>query len=200
MHLSFSTIIEILGTIAFTISGAFSAMQKRLDAFGVLILGFVTAIGGGTLRDVLIGNTPVSWMRDISTPLIILATGIITIIFKRRVKNLKITLFFFDALGLGLFTIIGIQKGLAVNLNPGICVALGTITGCFGGVLRDMLLNHIPVLFHKELYAIPCITGGVCYILLLPWVEQQVAETISVVVICTFRVLAVRNNWRLPTV
>jgi uncharacterized membrane protein YeiH len=82
MHLSFSTIIEILGTIAFTISGAFSAMQKRLDLFGVLILGFVTAIGGGTLRDVLIGNTPVSWMRDVSTPLIILTTAALTILFK----------------------------------------------------------------------------------------------------------------------
>jgi uncharacterized membrane protein YeiH len=200
MHLSFSTIIEILGTIAFTISGAFSAMQKRLDAFGVLVLGFVTAIGGGTLRDVLIGNTPVAWLRDINTPLIILGTTIITIIFKHLVKNLKVTLLLFDALGVGLFTIIGIQKGLAVNLNPGICIALGTITGCFGGVLRDVLLNHIPVLFHKELYAIPCITGGVCYILLLPLVEQQVAEAISVVVICTFRILAVRYNWRLPAV
>jgi uncharacterized membrane protein YeiH len=178
MHLSFSTIIEILGTIAFTISGAFSAMQKRLDAFGVLVLGFVTAIGGGTLRDVLIGNTPVAWLRDINTPLIILGTTIITIIFKHLVKNLKVTLLLFDALGVGLFTFMGIQMGLAVNLNPGICIALGTITGCFGGVLRDVLLNHIPVLFHKELYAIPCITGGVCYILLLPLVEQQVAQAL----------------------
>jgi uncharacterized membrane protein YeiH len=200
MHLSFSTIIEILGTIAFTISGAFSAMQKRLDLFGVLILGFVTAIGGGTLRDVLIGNTPVSWMRDVSTPLIILATAILTICFKRLVKNLKVTLFLFDALGLGLFTVIGVQKGLAANLNPGVCIALGTITGCFGGVLRDMLLNHIPVLFHKEIYATACIAGGISYILLLPVVEPQVAEAISVVLICTIRILAVRNNWRLPTV
>ncbi|RFZ90444.1 trimeric intracellular cation channel family protein [Mucilaginibacter conchicola] len=200
MHLSFSAVIEILGTMAFTVSGAFSAMQKKLDAFGVLIIGFVTAIGGGTLRDVLIGNTPVAWMRDLSVPLIILATTAITIGFKNHVSNLKITLLVFDALGLGLFTIIGIQKGLAINLNPGICIALGTITGCFGGVLRDMLLNHIPVLFHKELYAIPCITGGICYILLKPVVEPQIAEGVSVVVISTFRILSVRYNWRLPTV
>lgn len=200
MYLSFSTIIEILGTVAFTVSGAFSAMQKKLDAFGVLIIGFVTAIGGGTLRDVLIGNTPVSWLRDITVPMIILVTTIITIGFKRHVDNLKITLLVFDALGVGLFTIIGIQKGLAIDLNPAICIALGTITGCFGGVLRDMLLNYIPVLFHKELYAIPCITGGICYIYLRRVADQQIAESVSVVVISTFRILSVRFNWRLPRV
>ncbi|RYU90891.1 trimeric intracellular cation channel family protein [Mucilaginibacter terrigena] len=200
MHLSFSSVIEILGIMAFTVSGAFSAMQKRLDVFGVLILGFVTAIGGGTLRDVLIGNTPVSWLRDVNTPLIILGTTIVTIAFKSSVKNLKVTLLVFDALGLGLFTIIGIQKGMAANFNPGICIALGTITGCFGGVLRDMLLNHIPVLFHKELYAVPCIAGGICYILLRAVVEPQIAEGASVVVISAFRILAVRYNWRLPRV
>ncbi|QHS54129.1 trimeric intracellular cation channel family protein [Mucilaginibacter sp. 14171R-50] len=200
MHLSFSTVIEILGIIAFTVSGAFSAMQKRLDVFGVFILGFVTAIGGGTLRDLLIGNTPVSWLRDVSTPLIILATTVVTILFKKRVKNFKVTLVLFDALGLGLFAIIGIQKGLDAHLGTGACIALGTITGCFGGVLRDMLLNHIPVLFHKELYAIPCITGGICYVLLLPLIEKQLAESISVVLICSFRLLSVRHNWRLPRV
>src|ERR1041385_4392491 len=145
-----SSIIEISGTIAFTISGAFSAMQKRLDVFGVLIISFVTAIGGGTIRDVLIGYTPVTWMRDYETPLIILGTGIATIFFKKYIKTFKTVLCLFDALGLGLFTIIGIQKGINAGLNPGVCVALGTITGCFGGVLRDILLNNIPLIFQKE--------------------------------------------------
>lgn len=198
--MSYSFIIEVLGTVAFTISGAFSAMQKRLDWFGVLSIGFVTAIGGGTIRDVLIGNTPVSWMRDMTTPLIILATGLVTIGFKHYVKNFKITLFLFDTLGLGLFTVIGIQKGLAFGLKPGICVILGTITGCFGGVLRDMLLNHIPVLFRKEIYATACIVGGTVYCLALMILPEQVAQSIAIVLICTIRVLAVRFNWKLPSI
>ena len=200
MHIPFSLIIEILGTIAFTISGAFSAMQKKLDLFGVLIIAFVTAIGGGTIRDVLIGNTPVTWMKDIITPTIILTTAIITICFKQLVKNLKVTLFLFYALGLGLFTVIGIQKGLDAGLNPGICVALGTITGCFGGVLRDLLLSQIPVLFQKEIYATACIIGGTVYVISLSFINQQFAEAIAVILICGIRILAVRLNWKLPSI
>jgi len=200
MHIPFSLIIEILGTIAFTISGVFSAMQKKLDLFGVLIIGFVTAVGGGTIRDVLIGNTPVTWMKDIITPLIILGTAIVTICFKQLVKNLKVTLFLFDALGLGLFTVIGIQKGLDAGLNPGICVALGTITGCFGGVLRDLLLSQIPVLFQKEIYATACIIGGTVYVISLSFINQQFAEAIAVILICSIRILAVRLNWKLPSI
>ena len=200
MNDNFPAIIELLGTVAFTVSGAFSAMQKRMDIFGVFVLGFVTAIGGGTLRDILIGNVPVAWMRDMKTPLIILGTTVITILFKKYVKNLKITLFLFDALGLGLFTIIGIQKGLNAHLNPGACIALGTITGCFGGIVRDILINEIPVLFRKEIYATACIAGGSCYILLLMCTDKIIAETIAIIVVCTIRIIAMRRNWKLPSV
>lgn len=199
--MTFQFIIEILGTIAFAVSGAFSAMEKKLDLFGVLIIGFVTAIGGGTIRDVLIGNTPVTWMRDMTTPLIILGSGLLTILFKRYLEKLKITLFLFDTLGLGLFTIIGIQKGLSIGLNPGICVALGTITGCFGGVLRDMLLNHIPVLLRsREIYATACIIGGTIYCFGLMVLPQQAAQVLAIGLICGIRILAVRLNWQLPAV
>ncbi len=193
-----SEVIEISGTVAFAISGAFSAMQKRLDVFGVLILGFVTAIGGGTIRDVLIGDTPVNWMRDYKTPLIILGTVIATILFKKYIKTFKITLFLFDALGLGLFTIIGIQKGIGAGLNPGICIALGTITGCFGGVLRDVLLNHIPLVFHKEIYATACIIGGVLYFLLIDRLDINVVKIIAITVICGIRIVAVKFKLTLP--
>ena len=194
-----SAIIEISGTVAFAVSGAFSAMQKRLDVFGVLIMGFVTAIGGGTIRDVLIGDTPVAWMRDYETPLVILGTVIATIIFRNYLKHLKITLFLFDALGLGLFTVIGMQKGVSIGLNPGICVALGTITGCFGGVVRDILLNEIPLLFHKkENYATACIIGGVVYFLLLQVLDVNVVKVIAVVLISGIRIISVKRNWSLP--
>jgi uncharacterized membrane protein YeiH len=198
-NLSYSLIIELLGTAAFTISGTFSAMQKRLDLFGAFVIGFVTATGGGTIRDMLIGNTPVSWMRDNTIPIVIAITAVLTISFKTMVKNLKVTLFLFDTLGLGLFTIIGIQKGLAAGINPGICVALGTITGCFGGVLRDLLLREIPVLFHKEIYATACIIGGIAYFFLLHFLTAPIAESAAILLICAIRILAVRLNWRLPS-
>ncbi|WCT13088.1 trimeric intracellular cation channel family protein [Mucilaginibacter jinjuensis] len=198
MTLDVSTIIEILGTISFTISGVFSAMQKRLDIMGVIIIGFVTAIGGGTVRDVLIGNTPVSWMRNIDIPLIILVTAICTIIFKHYIKTFKVTLFLFDALGLGLFTIIGVQKGLSAGLHPAICVALGTITGCFGGVIRDILLNTIPLIFHKEIYASACIIGGSLYLLMLHVIDPALAKLMAVAVVCGIRIVAVRFGLKLP--
>jgi uncharacterized membrane protein YeiH len=198
MILDVSTIIEVLGTISFTISGVFSAMQKRLDIMGVIIIGFVTAIGGGTVRDVLIGATPVSWMRNVDIPLVILITAICTIFFKHYIKTFKVTLFLFDALGLGLFTIIGVQKGLSAGLHPAICVALGTITGCFGGVIRDILLNTIPLIFHKEIYASACIIGGAFYLLMLHFIDPAVAKMAAVIVVCGIRIVSVRYKLRLP--
>jgi len=193
-----SPAIEISGTVAFAVSGAFAAIQKRLDVFGVLIMGFITAIGGGTIRDVLIGYTPVAWMRDNQTPLIILATVTATILFKKYIQTFKITLFLFDALGLGLFTIIGIQKGINAGLNPGVCIALGTITGCFGGVLRDILLNDIPLIFRKEIYATACIIGGTLYVLLINRMDPDMVKIIAIIVVCAIRIIAVKFKLSLP--
>ena len=190
--------IEIAGIIAFTSSGVFSGMTKRLDIFGVLVVGFVTAIGGGTIRDILIGETPVGWMRNISTPLIILITGVITMYFYKYIKSLKVALFLLDALGLGLFTIIGIQRGLDVGLSPGICLLLGTISGCFGGVIRDMLLNEIPVLFRREIYATACIAGGLIYLATKDLIGENFSELLSIVFICALRIVSFQQKWGLP--
>ncbi len=198
MSIDITPAIEISGTVAFAVSGAFAAMQKRLDVFGVLIMGFITAIGGGTIRDVLIGYTPVAWMRDNQTPLIILATVTATILFKKYINAFKVTLFLFDALGLGLFTIIGIQKGINAGLNPGVCIALGTITGCFGGVLRDILLNDIPLIFRKEIYATACIIGGTLYILLINRIDPDLVKILAIVVVCAIRIFAVKFKLSLP--
>ena len=198
MSFDISQAIEISGTVAFAVSGAFAAIQKRLDVFGVLIMGFITAIGGGTIRDVLIGYTPVAWMRDNQTPLIILATVTATILFKKYINTFKITLFLFDALGLGLFTIIGIQKGINAGLNPGVCIALGTITGCFGGVLRDILLNDIPLIFRKEIYATACIIGGTLYVLLINRMDPDMVKIIAIIVVCAIRIIAVKFKLSLP--
>ncbi|MET0572980.1 MAG: trimeric intracellular cation channel family protein [Pedobacter agri] len=198
-NISTSEVIEVLGTIAFAISGTFNAMQRKLDPFGVLIIAFVTAIGGGTVRDLLIGDTPVAWMRDMQTCLIVLFTALGTMFFKTHVQKLKITLFLFDSLGLGLFTMVGILKGIAFGLNPGICIALGTITGCFGGIIRDTLLNTIPLVFRREIYATACILGGLLYYLLIEInVESVVAKLAVVAFIFVLRIVAVKFKLSLP--
>jgi uncharacterized membrane protein YeiH len=199
MEFTTSQVIEILGTISFAISGSFAAIQRRLDPFGILIIAFVTSIGGGTVRDLLLGDTPVKWMRDVNYCFLILITSILTMFFKRGIKKFKITLFLFDSLGLGLFTVLGIQKGIAFGLSPGICIALGTITGCFGGVIRDTLLNTIPLIFRKEIYATACIIGGMLYFLLLHCnLKTDVAKVIVITFIFVLRIVVVRYKLSLP--
>ncbi|KQC02505.1 trimeric intracellular cation channel family protein [Pedobacter sp. Hv1] len=199
MELNTIDAIEIIGTISFAISGSFAAMQRRLDPFGVLIIAFVTSIGGGTVRDMLLGDTPVAWMRDVNYCLLILVTSLLTIFFKTHIKKFKVTLFLFDSLGLGLFTMVGVQKGIVFGLSPGICVALGTITGCFGGIIRDTLLNTIPLIFRKEIYATACILGGILYFALLYFnLKADVAKIIVIAFIFTLRIIVVRYKLALP--
>ena len=198
MQLNFIDIIDILGTFSFAAAGAFAAMEKKLDPFGVLIIAFVTAIGGGTIRDVLIGSFPVSWLSNSMAIWVILIAAVVTMLFGSYLKKLDKVLFLFDALGLGLFTVIGIEKGIIYQLSPGICVALGTITGCFGGVLRDVLLNNVPLIFHKEIYALASIMGGVLFFLVHDAMDDSLAYLISILVVFITRVLAVQFDWSLP--
>jgi uncharacterized membrane protein YeiH len=199
MPTQFLFIIDILGTIAFAVSGAFLAMDKRLDPFGVLVLSFVTAIGGGTLRDIMIGNLPVSWLTNSTATIVIFSSAVVTLFFGRYLKHLTTTLFLFDALGLGLFTIVGINLAIEKEFSMGVCIALGTITACFGGVVRDVLLNNIPLLFRKEIYALACIAGGIIYFMLRKTsLDGDLVTVICILVIFTIRVLAVRFRLSLP--
>jgi uncharacterized membrane protein YeiH len=199
MHTNFLFVIDILGTFAFAVSGAFLAMQKRLDPFGVLVLSFVTAIGGGTLRDIMIGNLPVSWLQNETGIIVILIAAVTTMFFGQYPRHLTRALFLFDAMGLGLFTIIGIELALEKGFSPGVCVALGTVTACFGGVLRDVLLNEVPLVFRKEIYALACIAGGVIYLILKPLrLDENVSKAISIFFIFIVRLVAVRYKLFLP--
>lgn len=202
MKLEFLKLIDVLGTIAFAVSGVFAGMQKKLDVFGVLIVAFITAIGGGTIRDMMIGDLPVSWIRNINYSLIIICTVVFVIIFKDTIsKNFQKTLLVFDSVGLGFFTILGVQKGIDFNLEPGICVALGTVTGCFGGVIRDVSLNNIPLIFEKEIYATACIIGGSIYILFSHLnINVELNEAISIFTVFLIRILSVWYDWRLPSI
>ena len=196
---NFSLAIEILGTIAFAMSGSFAAMQKRLDPFGVLIIAFVTAVGGGTIRDLLLG-APVFWMHDMVICTVIFMTSLISMIFKSLENKFKVTLFIFDSFGLGLFTIIGVQKGINADLHPLICITLGTITGCFGGISRDILLNRIPLIFRKEIYATACIVGGGLFLYLVKYsaLSYGFVQIFTILLIVAIRTFAVKYQWQIP--
>ncbi len=197
----FYFIIDILGTIAFAISGVLVAMDKKLDVFGVLIIAFVTAVGGGTLRDLLIGIRPVGWLMAPIHLLIIVATVILAILFVKQLKYFRKSLFLFDTIGIGLYTMVGVEKGLAAQLSPIMCIALGTITACFGGVIRDILCNEIPVIFRKEIYATVCILGAMVYFLLIQFpINNTIAHSMAIGTIIAMRILAVRFKISLPSI
>ncbi|EID74687.1 trimeric intracellular cation channel family protein [Imtechella halotolerans] len=193
--------LDSIGTFVFAISGALAAMNKRLDPFGIFIIAFVTALGGGTLRDVLIGHTPVGWMENLDYVYIVIVGTLFAIFFRRKIDYLRKSLFLFDTIGLGVFTIIGIEKGIATDLHPIISVAIGTMSASFGGVIRDILCNEIPVIFRKEVYATACIVGGVFYFTML-WLgfPSQLIYVLTATIVIGIRLLAVKYSLRLPTI
>lgn len=192
------TTIEVLGTLAFAISGIRHAAAKHFDWFGGFVCGFAVAIGGGTLRDVMLSDTPF-WM---TSPMYIICTFLaqaIVIIFARSLKRLDNAWFAFDTLGLALFTITGIQKTLYFGYPFWVAIAMGCITGSAGGVIRDVLLNKTPVIFRKEIYAMACIAGGLLYWLLTKLhVNDIFTVAATFLVICIIRFLAVKYHISLP--
>lgn len=195
------SVLDIIGTVAFAISGTLTAIEKRFDIFGIAIIAGVTAIGGGTLRDMLIGNMPVTWLLHLEYLYIVIAAIVVTIFFRKGLNKLRTSLLLFDTMGIGIFTLIGIQKGLSIGLHPVVCVLLGTVTACFGGVIRDTLCNDVPIIFKKEIYATPCIVGGAVFFLvqLLGFSENTVYLS-TIISIITIRLFAVRYHWSLPVV
>lgn len=192
-------LLNILGLFSFAVSGAISGMQKRLDPFGVMIIALVTALGGGTLRDVLIGHTPVGWMQDLNYFYTILCAYLFAIIFREKMNYLRRTLFLFDTVGLGIFTITGVETGMTQQLSPVISLTLGVLSGVFGGVIRDILCNDIPVIFQKEIYATPCLIGGLILLLLEQYhIEGEWTYIITIATVITIRLFAVRYHLHLP--
>jgi uncharacterized membrane protein YeiH len=192
--------LDLAGTFVFAVSGTHTAMQKRFDLFGALFIGFVTAVGGGTLRDLLIGSTPVSWMKDINYSYIIVAAVVFTILFRNFVQKLRTTLFLFDTIGIGVFTVIGLEKALQIGIPIPMAIMMGVASAVAGGILRDVFSNEIPLIFHKEIYATACFAGGVIFVILYKFTPLSetfiVLSTISAII--TIRLLSVRLNWSLP--
>ena len=193
-------ILDFIGVFVFAISGVLTAINKKLDLFGVFIIAFVTALGGGTLRDALIGRTPIGWMQDLNYVYLISAGYVVAILFRNYLNKLRLSLFLFDTIGLGVFTLIGIEKGLEYGLHPVICIALGTITATFGGLIRDILCNEIPLLLRKgTIYATICIIGGFLFFVLRKFgLQDSVNELITSLFIIFFRLAAVKYKMSLP--
>ncbi|WP_438962599.1 trimeric intracellular cation channel family protein [Nonlabens sp.] len=197
--MDFIQIVDILGTIAFAISGALAGFKNKLDPFGIAIIAFVTAAGGGTLRDILLGVSPVSWMTNMNLVYTILICVLVTFIFSKWLLKLRKTLFLFDTIGIGLYTVVGLEMGIAYGLHPVICITLGCISACFGGVIRDILVNEVPVIFRKNIYATACIAGGIVYFVLRKFsVPENIIFIMSGLCVIIIRLLAVRLKWQLP--
>ena len=195
---SIQQVIEYLGTFAFAISGIRHAAAKHFDWFGGYVCGVAVAIGGGTIRDVMLGTTPF-WM---TSPSYLLCTALalaFVICFAKYIECLQNAWFVFDTFGLALFTIAGIQKSLSFGQPFWVAIIMGCITGAAGGVIRDVLLNNEPVIFRKEIYAMACVAGGLSYWLLANiGAPMELTVIVSFLVTCIIRFLAVKYHISLP--
>lgn len=195
---TFVQIIDFIGTFAFAISGIRLASAKRFDWFGAYVVGLVTAIGGGTIRDVLLDVTP-AWMLN---PMYLICTGLAllwVILFGKYLIHLHNTFFLFDTIGLALFTVVGAGKSLALGYPFWVAIIMGSVTGAAGGVIRDVFINEIPLIFRQEIYAMACVLGGVAY-----WachavgLEEYLCQIVAGSTVFLTRILAVKYHIRLP--
>jgi uncharacterized membrane protein YeiH len=196
--MNFTTLIDYIGTFAFAISGIRMAAAKKFDWFGAYVVGLVTAVGGGTLRDLLLGVTPF-WMLQ---PSYLIVTGfalLVVIVFGKQLIKMNTTMFLFDAIGLGLFTVVGYEKSLAAGFPIWVNIIMGTLTGAAGGILRDTLINEVPLIFRKDVYATACILGGfIFFICQQTGMGNAMCEILSASSVILIRIWAVRKSASLP--
>ena len=191
-------VIEFIGTFAFAISGIRLASAKRFDVFGAWIVGMATAIGGGTMRDLMLGVNPF-WMTN-SIYFICCGIAVLWVMaYGKYLIRQKNTLFIFDTIGLALFNVIGIEKTLNMGFPYWTAITMGTITGAAGGVIRDVFINEVPLIFRKEIYALACVAGGLVYVLgVRMGMSVEVNALLSSFTVILIRVLAVKYHWILP--
>ena len=194
--------IDLLGTLVFAISGALAASDKNVyrDIFGVTFTGFVTAVGGGTLRDMILGTRP-AWVADGNYLVAITLGVLVAIFFKYYILKYRRTFFLFDTLGIALYTVVGVQKSLEFGVSPLAAIIMGMFTAVMGGVIRDTLINEIPLIFRKEIYATACLSGAAVFVLLkLLGIDDNINSFISVFIIILVRTIAVKYKLTLPKV
>ena len=198
MSIDLITTIDYSGTMVFAISGILAGVERKFDLFGVFMLGFVTAVGGGTLRDLLIGSTPVSWMLNEIYVYIIIAAIPICYLLRGPIYEMKKSFFLFDTIGIGLFTILGLQKTLSLELSPLIAIMMGVVSAVFGGVIRDVLSNQAPLIFRKEIYAFACLAGAVLFLLAKLVFSENISMIISIMSVIIIRLFAIKKSWSIP--
>lgn len=196
--IQFVDVIEFVGTFAFAISGIRLASAKKFDWFGALVVGFVTAIGGGTLRDLFLNVTPFWMLSSLYMWCTVLALFFV-IIFRKYLVHLNNTFFWFDSIGLGLFVVVGVEKTMELGFPLWVIIIMGMITGIFGGIIRDILINEIPIIFTQELYAVACIIGGGVFCLLnYLGVSLTINEIATACTVFIIRIVANKFQIRLP--
>ncbi len=196
--IDFITFCDYSGTFAFAISGIRLASAKKFDWFGAYVVGAVTAVGGGTLRDILLNTTPF-WMTQASYLIISALALLFVLVFRRYVIRLNNTFFIFDAVGLGLFAVVGIAKTLDFGFPFWTAIIMGMITGAFGGMIRDILINEEPLIFRKDIYALACVFGGVVYYICYRCnIPTDITQLTSAVSVFLTRVLSVKYHISLP--
>lgn len=191
-------IVDYAGTFAFAISGIRLASSKKFDWFGAYVVGLVTAIGGGTTRDLLLGVTPF-WMQQ---PSYLIITGVAlfaVILMGNRMKMFNNAFFIFDTIGLGLFVLVGIERSVDAGFPFWVTIVMGMITGSVGGILRDILINEEPLIFRKDIYALACVLGGVVfYLCTVLNFREEVVQILSALSVIVMRLLAVKYHLGLP--
>jgi uncharacterized membrane protein YeiH len=193
--------VDLIATFVFAISGALAAFGKKMyeDIFGVAFTGFITAVGGGTLRDIILGVHPLAWVADGNFIIAIIAGVLLTVFFRRFIKKIPRTLFVLDTVGVALYTILGVQKSLALDVNPIAAIILGMVSAVFGGVLRDTLINEIPLIFKKEIYATACLAGAGLFVLLNHYgVDADINFFSGFILIIIIRIISVKYKIALP--
>ncbi|HEY0030614.1 MAG TPA: trimeric intracellular cation channel family protein [Bacteroidia bacterium] len=193
-------VLEVLGTGFFAISGALAANDKaEPDWFGASFIGFITAIGGGSLRDIILGSHPLGWVGDVNFLYAIIIGIILASVFFKTLIRLRRTFFLFDTVGIAMFTIVGTEKALSLGINPMIAAIMGMFSAVMGGVLRDVLTNEIPIIFKKEIYATACLSGAIAYLSLDQLgCERNLNFLVSALLIIAIRIIAVKKNLSLP--
>lgn len=198
--MSVQYIAELAGTYFFAISGVLATDDKDRNWFGATFTGFVTAIGGGSLRDILLDSHPLVWIGDVNFLLAILFGVLTSLAFFNVVLKLRRTMLLFDMAGIALFTIVGVEKSLSLGALPHIAAIMGVFTAVMGGVIRDTLTNKTPVIFSKEVYATACLAGAVLYLALEEYaVSRTVNFLLSSALIVVIRILVIRFNIELPS-
>ncbi len=198
LQVSFVDIIDYLGTFAFAISGLRLASEKQFDLFGAFIVGLATAVGGGTMRDVMIGVSPF-WMTQWIYLFVVLMAFLAFLFLHKFISQIAQTIFLFDTIGLGLFTIVGFQKTYDAGFPFYACIIMGMCTGAAGGVIRDILINEVPLIFRRDIYAIACLVGGLFYtIAIIYGAPTIIAQSGCALVVILMRLFAVKYHWQLP--